>query len=109
LTSTTCHILIAPLKELQKSGYTLDTIRRHEIGHCNGWPGDHPGAPPSEPLIPNDSLRDLQDKVMPKPEPPPPPMKGVRILHITPNQQTPNANALIEYGRKRAQEMDWGR
>lgn len=21
-----------------------DNVRRHEIGHCNGWPAGHPGA-----------------------------------------------------------------
>ena len=24
------------------SGYTSEIVVRHEIGHCNGWPPDHP-------------------------------------------------------------------
>ncbi|MBB5663267.1 hypothetical protein GGE68_001443 [Rhizobium leguminosarum] len=24
-------------------GATPDAVLRHELGHCNGWPGDHPG------------------------------------------------------------------
>lgn len=25
-------------------GWTVNLVMRHEIGHCNGWPGDHRGA-----------------------------------------------------------------
>jgi hypothetical protein len=25
-------------------GWTYEVIHRHEIGHCNGWPGSHAGA-----------------------------------------------------------------
>ncbi len=31
---------------------TVPGVRRHELGHCNGWPKDHPGgwydAPPRD-------------------------------------------------------------
>ena len=29
---------------LNKHGSTLNFTMRHELGHCNGWPGDHPVA-----------------------------------------------------------------
>ena len=28
---------------LRKWGWNSGLILRHEIGHCNGWAGDHPG------------------------------------------------------------------
>ena len=37
-----CRIFIAPASELKQRGLTVDAVRRHEIGHCNGWPGSHP-------------------------------------------------------------------
>lgn len=33
--------LIVMIDEPYKST-TPEAVRRHEIGHCNGWPGDHP-------------------------------------------------------------------
>jgi hypothetical protein len=30
-------------------GYSLEITRRHERGHCNGWPADHLGARPAGP------------------------------------------------------------
>lgn len=27
----------------EAKGAALERIRRHEIGHCNGWPAHHPG------------------------------------------------------------------
>ena len=39
-----CHILIADDETIKKSGWTYEIVLRHEIGHCNGWPGDHRGA-----------------------------------------------------------------
>jgi hypothetical protein len=32
-----CYLCIAPDVELRKWRVTADQIRRHEIGHCNGW------------------------------------------------------------------------
>jgi hypothetical protein len=29
--------------------WTREIVLRHEIGHCNGWPGDHPGMLPLPP------------------------------------------------------------
>jgi hypothetical protein len=29
---------------LPRGHRALALLRRHEIGHCNGWPADHPGA-----------------------------------------------------------------
>jgi hypothetical protein len=40
-----CLIVIANDEILRSVGiYDAKVILRHEIGHCNGWPGDHPGA-----------------------------------------------------------------
>jgi len=36
------HIGERRLLALQSSSF--ENILRHEIGHCNGWPGDHRGA-----------------------------------------------------------------
>lgn len=38
------HILTDDL--IRRRGYTPEILMRHEIGHCNGWPGDHPNAWP---------------------------------------------------------------
>ena len=38
----TCWIYYAPDWYLQKYKVSQDAVRRHEIAHCNGWPGDHP-------------------------------------------------------------------
>ena len=39
-----CHIVIANEATTESWGFTLATIYRHELAHCNGWPGDHKGA-----------------------------------------------------------------
>jgi hypothetical protein len=36
-----CHIVFP---NHQKDERAIALIRQHEIGHCNGWPGNHPGA-----------------------------------------------------------------
>jgi len=36
-----CHIYLGPIPEW--TGVTRNINLRHELGHCNGWPGDHPG------------------------------------------------------------------
>jgi hypothetical protein len=49
--SNFCHVFIASDEILKAVGWTYETVRRHEIGHCNGWPADHRGAraaPPAE-------------------------------------------------------------
>lgn len=33
-----CHIFLLPKKQIISLAFTL----RHELGHCNGWPPDHP-------------------------------------------------------------------
>jgi hypothetical protein len=32
------------MDDIAKAGWTVNTILRHEIGHCNGWTGNHLGA-----------------------------------------------------------------
>jgi hypothetical protein len=44
-----CLIILAPEKDIEAAGWTADIIRRHEMGHCNGWPADHSGARVSGP------------------------------------------------------------
>jgi hypothetical protein len=39
----TCVILALPRDEISALGYSYDAVKRHEFGHCNGWPADHPG------------------------------------------------------------------
>jgi hypothetical protein len=36
-----CSVFIADDAALAARGVTFDTVLRHEIGHCNGWPSDH--------------------------------------------------------------------
>ena len=37
-----CIIGMLPDKELTARGYSSERVMRHELGHCNGWPADHP-------------------------------------------------------------------
>jgi hypothetical protein len=39
-----CTIIHPSASELEKHHSTVNVTMRHEIGHCNGWPGDHKGA-----------------------------------------------------------------
>lgn len=39
-----CRVIIVGDGVLEKAGYTYETVLRHELGHCNGWGGDHWGA-----------------------------------------------------------------
>jgi hypothetical protein len=43
-----CLITMASKDVIEAAGYTYEVVLRHEIGHCNGWPGDHPNARPWE-------------------------------------------------------------
>jgi hypothetical protein len=39
-----CRVVLANEEIIESWGFSLATIYRHEIAHCNGWPGDHKGA-----------------------------------------------------------------
>ena len=39
-----CVIVIVSDEEIRAAGHDPDIVRRHEIGHANGWPTHHPGA-----------------------------------------------------------------
>lgn len=39
-----CKIVLVPDAIITMNGWTRALMLRHELGHCNGWPGDHPGA-----------------------------------------------------------------
>jgi hypothetical protein len=39
-----CWIVIAPTKDIEAQGLTRDIAMRHELGHCNGWSGEHNNA-----------------------------------------------------------------
>jgi hypothetical protein len=34
---------------IKAAEWTAEIVRRHEIGHCNGFPSDHRGARPLTP------------------------------------------------------------
>jgi hypothetical protein len=40
--SESCVIYLVEDKVMRERGYNTGTLLRHEIGHCNGWPPDHP-------------------------------------------------------------------
>jgi hypothetical protein len=39
-----CLIFVLPDAELKRTGFNPEYVLKHEIAHCNGWPGEHPGA-----------------------------------------------------------------
>src|SRR5262249_53188499 len=39
-----CEIWISDRWAYEAVGVTRNMVIRHELGHCNGWPDDHPGA-----------------------------------------------------------------
>jgi hypothetical protein len=39
-----CVIYLASDEVNRSIGLTTDLVRRHEVGHCNGWPKEHPGG-----------------------------------------------------------------
>ena len=39
-----CVIFMLPRDEIEALGYNYDALKRHEFGHCNGWPKSHIGA-----------------------------------------------------------------
>jgi hypothetical protein len=42
--ATECVVVIASDEVLKLYGWSVEIVRRHENGHCNGWPGSHVGA-----------------------------------------------------------------
>jgi hypothetical protein len=42
-----CKIFLGP-PQTERTGVTRNVVLRHEIGHCEGWPADHPN--PKAPL-----------------------------------------------------------
>jgi len=48
--ATSCHVYLVPEAVMKQYGWWREVMLRHEIGHCNGWPNDHPGARPPENL-----------------------------------------------------------
>jgi hypothetical protein len=39
-----CKIYLAREETITAAGLTLNLVKRHMIGRCNGWPDDHTGA-----------------------------------------------------------------
>jgi hypothetical protein len=37
-----CHVIMLPDDVIRATGWTTGLLLRHELAHCNGWPGDHP-------------------------------------------------------------------
>jgi hypothetical protein len=48
-----CAVTIASDAAIRARGWTRELVMRHELGHCNGWPGDHPGMRSSETVTTN--------------------------------------------------------
>src|SRR5262245_15516696 len=67
-----CIIFLARESDLAKSGHSMQTIRRHEVGHCNGWPQDHSGGvlagtpAPERGQWPSDADKKLLPELPPK-------------------------------------------
>jgi hypothetical protein len=43
-----CTVVLAPDADIVAAGHTTEVVKRHEIGHCNGWSAAHAGARPFE-------------------------------------------------------------
>ena len=39
-----CSIIMVADDVIRARGWTPEIVKRHEIGHCNGWPALHPNA-----------------------------------------------------------------
>jgi hypothetical protein len=52
-TSDHCRIIIANERVIASIGHAYSVVMRHELAHCNGWPGNHPGALPWEDARPS--------------------------------------------------------
>jgi tetratricopeptide (TPR) repeat protein len=50
-------VIVIPAVDGLVTPHAQEGMRQHELGHCAGWPGDHPGAryqdpaPPTRPLL----------------------------------------------------------
>jgi len=44
LKPTYCQIIMAPDQDIAAAGYVPSLVFRHERGHCNRWPDEHPGS-----------------------------------------------------------------
>lgn len=42
-----CRIVLAAEHIITSYGWTYETVLRHELGHCNGWPATHLNARPA--------------------------------------------------------------
>jgi len=40
--SRSCLIIMVNDEIMRRRGWNTGLLLRHEIGHCNGWPGTHP-------------------------------------------------------------------
>jgi hypothetical protein len=41
-----CLIILLADRLIREKGWSTEIMLRHELGHCNGWPGNHPGERP---------------------------------------------------------------
>jgi hypothetical protein len=53
----TCRVWVVEDSILQPTGWTYEIVLRHEVGHCNGWPGDHAGMRVAVPADETDGKR----------------------------------------------------
>jgi hypothetical protein len=54
---TGCVIVLASDELFKAKGVSVALARRHERGHCNNWPGDHPN-----PRMPKQAGRDVDPR-----------------------------------------------
>lgn len=44
LNGAQCTVVMRDDAAIKAAGWEPEIVRRHEIGHCNGWPPSHPKA-----------------------------------------------------------------
>jgi hypothetical protein len=62
-----CVVVVAPEADIKAVGLWMSLVIRHETAHCNGWPGDHPGALPVEDWAIFDNSEDVPNKPLQPP------------------------------------------
>lgn len=66
--ANSCRIILIDEYYIAARGWTKELMMRHELAHCNGWPGDHPGARKvyaGEPIPPIPSAKPITELAKP--------------------------------------------
>src|SRR5262249_33090908 len=98
--SNVCEIYVLGNEiALGQYGATIALLLRHEIGHCNGWGGDHAGGR----TLSHSGIQELNEM---------PPQRVWPLVDIRPprppdqNQAGNLARGLVELGERRLQEIE---